>query len=114
MNHVTFEDWMTALRSGKYAQGRGGLRSPRDTFCCLGVLADLIDPDGWTKEPVKGWYAWGPRDVVSYLTPRQDGTPDWFTEYMKRSGAQLNDVGADFLEVADELESIHARNQAAA
>lgn len=36
--------WVAALRSGKYKQGKGALRikgEKRDTFCCLGVLADV-------------------------------------------------------------------------
>lgn len=32
--------WVEALRSGKYRQGQGGLRSSRG-YCCLGVLCDL-------------------------------------------------------------------------
>lgn len=42
------DKWVTALRSGEYTQGRGGLRI-NDTFCCLGVLCDLIDPTKWTS-----------------------------------------------------------------
>lgn len=38
--------WVEALRSGSYAQGRHTLRSPRDTYCCLGVLCDLAVRDG--------------------------------------------------------------------
>lgn len=37
--------WIKALRSGKYTQGQGSLKSSDDpktaTFCCLGVLADI-------------------------------------------------------------------------
>lgn len=33
--------WLRALRSGKYKQGRSALRTPKDGFCCLGVLCDL-------------------------------------------------------------------------
>jgi len=34
------EQWVEALRSGKYEQGRCWLRH-KDKFCCLGVLCDL-------------------------------------------------------------------------
>ena len=40
--------WVEALRSGKYEQGTTSLKSSRGTWCCLGVLADIIDPDGWS------------------------------------------------------------------
>lgn len=40
--------WISALRGGHYAQGRGQLQSG-DCFCCLGVLADIcpsLETDG--------------------------------------------------------------------
>lgn len=33
--------WIAALRSGQYKQGKGALCS-KDTFCCLGVLAEVF------------------------------------------------------------------------
>jgi hypothetical protein len=39
-------DWLSALRSGKYVQGTDKLRN-NNTFCCLGVLCDVADPNGW-------------------------------------------------------------------
>lgn len=38
--------WVTALRSGKYKQGTGYLRSHKG-YCCWGVACDLIDPNEW-------------------------------------------------------------------
>ena len=35
------QQWATALRSGKYAQGQAYLRNDRDEMCCLGVLSEL-------------------------------------------------------------------------
>lgn len=38
------ERWIEALRSGKYTQGEGMLKTsdgPDAKFCCLGVLADI-------------------------------------------------------------------------
>jgi hypothetical protein len=34
-------EWVAALRSGKYKQGRRYLRSCNDTYCCLGVLCEI-------------------------------------------------------------------------
>lgn len=39
--------WLAALRGGKYKQGKGFLRTGDDCFCCLGVLCDLVHPEGW-------------------------------------------------------------------
>lgn len=45
--------WVEALRSGKYRQGRKQLRIRHpggdDSYCCLGVLCDLIAPDLWRR-----------------------------------------------------------------
>lgn len=41
MRNVTKEEWVTALRSGEYRQGKGFLRNSDDEYCCLGVLCDL-------------------------------------------------------------------------
>lgn len=46
MNQEIKEKWVKALRSGKYKQGGGFLRKG-DRFCCLGVLCDVVDPEGW-------------------------------------------------------------------
>jgi len=40
--------WAKALRSGKYKQARGQLRK-MGGYCCLGVLCDVVAPDGWGK-----------------------------------------------------------------
>lgn len=36
------EDWIKALRSGKYKQGTGCLRKGNE-YCCLGVLCEVLD-----------------------------------------------------------------------
>ena len=40
--------FVEALRSNKYPQGMGRLRG-QDSFCCLGVLADLAVQDGLAR-----------------------------------------------------------------
>jgi hypothetical protein len=42
--------WVEALRSGKYKQGRGVLRTSDNAFCCLGVLADVYNPEYWSSD----------------------------------------------------------------
>ena len=38
------EKWLTALRSGNYKQTKGTLRK-NNSFCCLGVLCDIVKDD---------------------------------------------------------------------
>lgn len=48
MNKDVKSQWVSALRSGEYEQGRGRLE--RDgKFCCLGVLCDLAVKAGVAK-----------------------------------------------------------------
>lgn len=42
--------WIEALRSGKYEQGKYALRTSDNCYCCLGVLADVAKPDGWSNK----------------------------------------------------------------
>lgn len=53
-------EWVKALRSGKYAFGKGCLRD-NNKYCCLGVYADLMKPHAWkyvTNEGKKGVAEW--------------------------------------------------------
>lgn len=47
MNPEWRDRWVTALRSGDYNQGAGNLMGGEDTFCCLGVLCNIFNPDNW-------------------------------------------------------------------
>jgi hypothetical protein len=49
MKKSVADEWVKALRSGEYKQGRAQLRSKKDKFCCLGVLCDV-----YVKETKKG------------------------------------------------------------
>jgi hypothetical protein len=49
MNKDVQEKWTTALRSGKYSQAHGKLRTP-EGLCCLGVLCEVAVENG---APVK-------------------------------------------------------------
>lgn len=40
-------NWVDALESGDYQQGQRFLHPTPDTFCCLGVMCDLANPEGW-------------------------------------------------------------------
>jgi phosphopentomutase len=47
--------WAITLESGNYKQGYGRLRDKQNNCCCIGVLADIVDPTGWEHQsPVTG------------------------------------------------------------
>jgi hypothetical protein len=48
MHREIAEQWIAALRSGKYRKGIGSLHDG-DTFCCLGVLCDLFPGRQWSR-----------------------------------------------------------------
>lgn len=50
-------EWVAALRSGKYKQGQRYLRSCNDTYCCLGVLLDIERVQWETTEGYDAYYA---------------------------------------------------------
>lgn len=97
--------WVEALRSGRYLQGRGCLKQ-KDTsfeaFCCIGVLADLVNPNGW-KTTVFGRdnaFAWESDNQVYMIIPgRVNATHASLTRL-----AELNDKGSSFEEIATEIE----------
>lgn len=110
-------EWVAALRSGKYQQGTGELRSKHDEFCCLGVLCDLIRPHGWKESPQGTYYVmtgselWEsfvlPKDVAEQvgLTPLglwPSGAPQELQEF--EGLADMNDAGKSFYEIADAIE----------
>lgn len=41
--------WLAALRSGEHQQGTGQLRID-DCYCCLGVLAKVLEPEKFESE----------------------------------------------------------------
>jgi hypothetical protein len=75
--------WIEALRSGRYKQGTGRLRSFYDEYCCLGVLLDIIDPTRWVQEPLR--YTWNeegcllPQEIQTELGLAESITISKFT-----------------------------------
>jgi hypothetical protein len=99
--------WVKALRSGKYKQGCGQLKTSRG-FCCLGVLTDLYNKEvimpkliksgGWETDNTPTLVAhpsdFGLSEKVKEWAGLEDDIPDvkldkngWDT----KSLAQLND-----------------------
>lgn len=111
------EQWIAALRSGKYSQARGRLRRG-DKFCCMGVLCDVERPNNWM---VDSWYSSTgdnyisvpPTDLLSTAVPGWEG-PDTVNLGNGQKSISLaaflvsqNDgEDATFEEIADLLESL--------
>lgn len=116
MNKRIKKLWIKALRSGKYEQGKGSLRtlaaagSPNDfAFCCLGVLCDLraqatgrrwrdkddtyLGDSCTLPEVVREWAGLDDEDDPR-LGPRRNS---------KRAAA-ANDAGKSFSYIADRIE----------
>lgn len=60
MNADIKAQWVNALRSGDYEQGRGWLNN-NGKFCCLGVLCDLAEKAGVVRS--------GPLEVEGAMDP---------------------------------------------
>jgi len=93
--------WLAALRSGDYQQGRSLLHY-EDQFCCLGVLCDL-----YAKDTGNTWKRHGSVCTMHGL----DGTlplqvQEWAgLKYPNPMGlAGRNDNGATFEELAEVIE----------
>lgn len=98
------DEWVAALRSGNYSQGRGWLHGADGTFCCLGVWEDVSGAQ-WIIGCGRKYYSvernmsciWADYD----LRPR-----------LQNILAACNDEGATFEQIANfiEQECIDADN----
>lgn len=96
-------EWIKRLRSGEYLQGRAALKSKDNTFCCLGVLADIISPDKWSW-PNPGLIS----DPTVYCwNGLHQGClgDDVLSMKVQSSLILMNDKGKTFQEIADAIES---------
>jgi hypothetical protein len=98
--------WIKALRSGKYKQGMGQLRSlysltnsVRRYYCCLGVLCDVTRPDGWRGDV----HEFEDADKHGLLSDASLSAVGLNRAAQDRL-AGLNDGGALFDEIADVIE----------
>lgn len=103
MNKEVKEKWLAALRSGSYKQGRGVLREQcqdGDKFCCLGVLCDIVAPEGWVLH--------GPNTIASYHN-RNGTLSTTFLDRVQLSTREasmlisLNDAGDSFTTIAEAI-----------
>lgn len=108
MKKEVAEQWVAALRSGKYEQGISQLKNARGQYCCLGVLCDISGLGVWEAG---GAYRTGP-DQFRYgyaVTPKDVATWAGLENPMGNRPGQpsldcLNDDGIPFSEIADIIE----------
>jgi hypothetical protein len=106
--------WTAELRSGNYHQGTGRLRYD-GKYCCLGVLCDMYaketDQGYWdahnrfqTQANTDGNYL--PEEVQKWAGMKNNSGE--FTKLGKTisdSLSDMNDEGAEFLEIADVIDA---------
>jgi hypothetical protein len=109
MDSETKSHWVAALRSGDYKQGTKVLRTVADSYCCLGVLCNLVDPNGWERSGVeivnhdsyafryKGKRVYGALPVD--LQGEKHISP-WVNIHL----IHMNDSGSTFDQIADWIE----------
>lgn len=109
MNAELKAEWIAALRSGDYKQGKSFLKNDDGTFCCLGVLCDIMEPDAFAFSEVDD-------DGFGYdLThPMADSTLEFIhgdfdgqtglNFFMQEDLATKNDNGKTFVEIAAYIE----------
>jgi hypothetical protein len=93
--------WVVTLRKGAYEQGRSQLRDRANRCCCLGVLCDIINPDGWElPQNRNSWRHRGhdvyPSDEISKIVGLDSDTV--------RKLGRMNDAGGSFPEIAAWIE----------
>jgi hypothetical protein len=132
MNPVIRAEWLEALRSDEYQQGKGALTIVRDDGtekdCCLGVLcklavkAGVLGPEDMNEgsQDVMGEQATVrhyareiamlPAKVMTWAglassNPYLDAGKDSTGYQIRQSAAVLNDSGRSFTEIAFAIES---------
>lgn len=110
------KDWVKALRSGKYKQTEGNLCTAGDkydSFCCLGVAANILIEAGNELE-------WSDKaDFAGHLTLHNiktdnvecgtlyDVAPEWMKKWLSQYESEvisMNDYGHSFKSIAYYIE----------
>lgn len=106
MNSEWKQKWVEALRSGEYKQGKYGLRSADDAFCCLGVLCDLIEPTRWQLDKDRAQYTNGyaANEHAVGILPDDISSALGLDRGEQAVLGTMNDTGNSFNDIADWIE----------
>jgi hypothetical protein len=119
MNAEIAKQWVTALRSGEYTQGKRRLKLQYQNepvqHCCLGVLCELaakarVIPPSESLGTVYITHSFGeettglPGEVLHWAS-MNDSLGYFYTDYGKESLAELNDRGSTFEDIAVVIEN---------
>ena len=88
INKKLMAQWITALRSGYFKQGKGELLNSVGNYCCLGVLRHVIE-GGSSRMREEGSTI---TSLLPYAAIREIGLCDYETEQL----AMLNDGGRPY------------------
>lgn len=116
------QKWLEALRGGEIKQAQGVLRDENNAMCCLGVLLDVYDHEGWRTDTALAPVARKPcyphelaTDEHDYISCefREAARLDFLVEreggegsvYVGHRLAKMNDDGKSFQEIADWIEA---------
>lgn len=114
MNEDIKEAWKKNLRSGKFAQGSGQLRTwdPDEKiwkYCCLGVLCEMSGLGAWVEVVVDDEERYSTYLSHKHYLPREvaewagiDPNNDEDTDVQQRLGT-ANDEGNTFIMIADQI-----------
>jgi hypothetical protein len=106
MNAEIKKEWVAALRSGEFKQGKRALKDSEGNYCCLGVLCELHRRKfggEWNGARYLGDDKYLPEEVSDWA-----GVTDTYEEGNPEAGgnvlSELNDNGTTFEEIADLIE----------
>jgi hypothetical protein len=99
MNPEIKQQWLSALRSGEYKQAKGKLRkkkekleqylSPEATYCCMGVLCDIL------KHRVQGKWE---NDCFVSCSDRKETVPTLDIDYVAETTINSLSISREMLE----------------
>jgi hypothetical protein len=100
--------WVKALRSGEYKQARAALIDGDGmggrSFCCLGVLCDVLGTQ-WDLEAAEGVYdGMQVRAPCGWYLSREMLEAVALDENTQRTLAKMNDNGGTFAIIAEHIE----------
>ena len=98
-----FNTWVEKLRSNEYEQGKNVLRTRDNKYCCLGVLADVVEVVWWLPSGEDDVYRGSRYEVRGGCAT---SLPDSILpDEVQGAYIKLNDSGRTFAEIADALEA---------